>query len=325
MLKEYPFDRYGSDKLRVIIDTDCACECDDPFAVAHMLITTKFDVRAVNAANYIYKEDSVDKSYEAIETLVKAMGLEGVNILRGSLPMKSVDEYECSEASKFIIKEALTEDSRPLFVVVQGAITNLAIALREAPEIAEKMTCIWIGGGQYPVGGWEFNMCNDIVASRVVMESNVPLWQVPWNVYSMMRVSFMTLYKNLYHCGEAGKYLCDQLFEFNEKMQKYHNGTGENPLYNIKYSEQNVFNHTAEEVTMFGCGECWQLGDSPVVGLMLNCQKGDRDCIGAPEIKDDGTYILRPDNPRKIYVYRTIDSQFIFNDFFDKMQYQYGL
>lgn len=321
--KEYPFDRYGSDSIRVIIDTDCACEGDDPFAVAHALITTKFDVRAVNAANFLYRRDSVEKSYEAIQKLIEAMDLEHVNVLRGSLPMTSRDEYETSEAAEFIIQEALRDDPRPLFVAVQGAITNLAVALREAPQIADRLTCIWIGGAPYPDGGWEFNMCNDLTAARIVMESQVALWQVPSNVYSMMRVSFMTLYKNLYPCGRAGKYLCTQLWEFNARMQAFHRG-GENPMYNSLYAEQNMFNNSPEEVTGFGCGECWQLGDSPVVGLMLNCQRNDRDFIGAPGIRDDGTYILSPENPRRIYVYRTIDSSFILDDFFNKMQYRYG-
>ena len=74
----------------------------------------------------------------------------------------------------------------------------------------------------------------------------------------------------------------------------------------------------------FACGEFWVLGDSPVVGLMLDAQLFDREIIGAPTIELDGRYTLNPDNPRKIAVYRSIDSQFIMNDFFDKMQYQYS-
>ena len=79
-----------------------------------------------------------------------------------------------------------------------------------------------------------------------------------------------------------------------------------------------------ELYTNFASGEVWVLGDSPVVGLMMDSQQADREIIGAPHINDDGTYVLREDNPRKIVVYKSIDAQFIFNDFFDKMKYQFG-
>lgn len=321
VLKKYPYDDYGCAALRVIDDTDCACEGDDPFAVAHLLITSKFDVRAVTAENYLHQADSAEKSYAAVGRLAEAMGLAGqVNILHGSLPMADRDHYQTSEASRFIVEEALRDDRRPLFVVCQGALTNLAVALRECPEIAGRITCIWIGGAPYPAGGWEFNLCNDITAARIVFESGMELWQVPANVYSMMRVSFMTLYKNLSRCGRAGRYLCEQLWSFNRKMCDYHDGKP-SPFGGAARA---AFVPSATGLTTFGCGECWQLGDSPVVGLMLNCQPHDRDEIGAPAIADDGTYRLQPDNPRRIYVYRTIDAPFILEDFFDKMAYQFG-
>lgn len=36
-------------KKRVIIDMDAACEADDPFAIAHALMSRMLDVRAVCA------------------------------------------------------------------------------------------------------------------------------------------------------------------------------------------------------------------------------------------------------------------------------------
>jgi len=313
-MKEYPFDKYKSSKVRVIIDSDCACEGDDAFAIAHALITTKFEIKAICAASFLYKEDSVKRSYDAILRLLDEMDTKGkYPVLMGSLPFKSENEYEISPASQFIIDEALRDDDKPLFVVVQGAITNLAVALKERPEIAKRMQCIWIGGASYPEGGNEFNLSNDVYAARAIMESSVPLWQVPRNVYSKMRVSFMTLYENLHNCGKVGNYLLTQLFEVNKKQQEiYHGENGE-------FNKDTPY----EAYAAYGSGETWVLGDSPVVGLMLNAQVWDRDIIGAPYINDDSSYTLRPDNERKIAVYKTIDSQYILNDFFSKMRYQF--
>ena len=323
-LKEYPFDPYGYTEIRVINDTDCACEADDAFAVAHILLTSKFDVRAVTAANFQHEEGSEQKSYQAISDLVDAMGMTGsVNVLHGSPAMKSETEYEVSEASDFIIEEALKEDPRPLYVVCMGALTNLGIALKCNPSIAEKIHCIWIGGGEYPHGSYEFNLCNDLHAARIVFKSNMTLWQVPVNVYSMMRISFMTLYKNLNGCGRAGQHLLKQLFEYNYAVYKCR--IGEADLAELEEGDDVAERDNLDfPFSTFGKGESWQLGDSPVVGLLLNAQAYDRDMIGAPQVNDDGTYLLRPDNPRKIAVYKSIDSWFIFHDFFDKMQFQYG-
>ena len=39
-------------RLRVIVDTDAACEADDPFAIAHALMCRKFDVKAISAEQF---------------------------------------------------------------------------------------------------------------------------------------------------------------------------------------------------------------------------------------------------------------------------------
>ncbi len=326
--KIYPYDAYGYSEIRVIDDTDCACEGDDAFAVAHLLMTSKFDVRAINAANFLHQNHSVQRSYDSVLRLLDHMGIAGkVNVLCGGMPMRSETEYETSPASDFIVDEAMRDDPRPLFVVSHGAITNIAVALKTRPEIAKRMHCIWIGGAPYPVGGWEFNLCNDVVAARVVMNSGMSLWQVPANVYSMMRVSFASLLENVYPNGRLGRYLCEQLWEFNQKMQKPLRQEPDSELLSGNPNDpliEAANNPTPESYASFCNGEAWQLGDSPVVGLMLNCQPYDRDVIGAPYINDDGTYKLRPDNPNRIAVYRSIDSQFILNDFYSKLRFHYG-
>ena len=56
-------------KVRVIIDTDAACEADDPFAIAHALMCQKFDVRAIFAEQF-NREGSTRQSYEEILTVL---------------------------------------------------------------------------------------------------------------------------------------------------------------------------------------------------------------------------------------------------------------
>ena len=39
-------------KVRVIVDSDAACEADDPFAIAHALLCDKFIVKAIFAEHF---------------------------------------------------------------------------------------------------------------------------------------------------------------------------------------------------------------------------------------------------------------------------------
>ena len=50
-------------KVRVIVDSDAACEADDPFAIAHALLCDKFIVKAIFAEHFNC-EGSTKQSFE---------------------------------------------------------------------------------------------------------------------------------------------------------------------------------------------------------------------------------------------------------------------
>ena len=62
-------------KIRVIIDTDAACEADDPFAVVHALLSPKLIVRGI-LAEHFNEIGSVRKSYDEIITILGEMGMD---------------------------------------------------------------------------------------------------------------------------------------------------------------------------------------------------------------------------------------------------------
>lgn len=306
-MKKYPFEVPSNKILRVIIDADAACEGDDQYAIVHALLTPKFDVKGLVAEHFcpLLGDNSMEKSYNEIVKLLKLMQLEDkYPVFRGVVDgLKDMKTPENSDAAKFIVKEAMKDEKQPLFVVCQGALSNVADALLIEPKIAERMTVIWIGGGAYPEGEWEFNCCGDTNAVNVVMNSSVPLWQVPSNVYFLMKISFTELYQKVYPCGEVGKYLVENLMRVNKELcaTKLFGG-----------------------MTTYPGGESWQLGDSPVVGLLLTDHTYAYDVVPAPLVDAEGHYHLRPANERKIRVYKYVDSRFILNDMFAKLEYQYG-
>lgn len=329
MLRKRPF-AFPTDKtIRVIADTDCNCECDDQFCIAHMLMTPRFDVRGIVAAHY-GKEDSEQKSYEEILRIRELMGLEplaagsceseGVRVLHGAKhAMTDTKTPVESEGARFIIEEAMKEDSRPLFLCGQGACTNIASAYLMEPRIAEKAVVIWIGGKPYPEGGFEFNQNNDLNAARVLFQSKMELWQVPFNVYTTMKVGFFEMLNHVYPCGELGKYLVRHTMEVS-------GGISENVI-GSRGSDMSK----GAAITSFG-GELWSLGDSVCVGLMMNNTLGTFHMETPPaDLDEKGFYIMKePDlisdsKVRKIRVYDSVDGRFIIQDLFEKLHFYFGV
>jgi len=71
-------------------------------------------------------------------------------------------------------------------VIATGPLTNLAVALRQAPEIAGRIRAISLMGGSVTLGNStpaaEFNVWFDPEAADVVFRSGIPLWMCGLNV-----------------------------------------------------------------------------------------------------------------------------------------------
>ena len=149
------FDVLQYKKLRVIIDTDAACEADDPFAIAQALMSPKLMVKGILAEHFA-AEGSVKRSYDEVCTILDAMDMKEVPVFMGEPGAKGAGYFEnsvgvasteevVSPAVDFLISESLRDDTAPLFVLCQGAITNVAVAIKKCPEILNRMTIVWIG------------------------------------------------------------------------------------------------------------------------------------------------------------------------------------
>lgn len=293
-------------KVRVIVHTDCKNEADDQFAVAHHLMTPRFDVKGLIAGHFWKNPQSYGElgtaqaSFDEILKVMDLMGLKDQYPVKMGAPRALEDEKTPidSEGARFIIEEAMKEDKRPLYIACQGAVTDVASALLMKPEIADRMTVIWIGGADYPKGGFEFNLMMDVNAVNVIFSSKVPVWQIPMSLYKVMAVSLAELELKVRPCGEIGKYLFEQMVEFNQVAAKY----------------DWAWPH----------GEIWGLGDQGTVAvLMEELEKVNYDMISAPRIAEDMTYIHDQGN-REIRVYHTLDARLTLEDFFAKLALNFG-
>lgn len=290
-------------RVRVLIHTDCKNEADDQYALAHHLMTPRFEVTGIVAGHFeakpdeMHQECSMIKSYNEVVMILDLMGLrDRYRVYKGAVrPMNSETEPQSSEGADYIIKEAMREHEMPLFVVFLGALTDLASAYLKQPEIANRMTAVWIGGGAWPSGGFEFNLLQDRHAANVVFQSRIPLWQVPSNVYKMMKVSITELQCKVRPYGKIGRYLFDQLVAFN--------------------------NHYCKP-TDWPQGESWCLGDQPTVSVLLENHENCWEWKIAPRFSEELSYI-HGQNARPIRVYNSIDARLTFEDFFCKLMLNY--
>lgn len=294
-MEKYHFTVQEKKKLRIIIDTDAACEADDAFAIIHALLTPRFIVRGILAEQFVSegRETSVEKSYAEIRKILDLMGRSGIRVCRGvKLPLAGENAAPDAEAVDFIIEEALREDEKPLYILCQGALTNVAAAINKCPQIQSHFTCVWIGGGFYPNGGWEFNCLNDYHAANRVLRSQVELWQIPMETYTTMQLGYAELQRKVRPCGEIGKYLFDQMITLGMEAE-------------------------------WIMGESWSLGDSPALAVVLNNGCGRYEIRKAPVVDREG-YYHDCDSNREIRVYKYVDSRYVLEDFFAKLAICYG-
>lgn len=303
-------------QIRVIIDTDAYAEGDDHFAIAHALLTPKFDVVGIIAEQFGTRnyQDSMEKSYDEIKKILELMDITHVPVFKGeTAALKDEKTAGDSEGARFIVEEALKEDERPLFVLNMGAVSNLASAYLMNPEIGGQFTAIWIGGGPYPKGMMDFNAGNDINAANVLIHSNIELWQIPFSAYTMMEVSFHELFDRVKPCGAIGNYLVENLLRVNEvecAMNFDNTPMGKNASKGAK-------------TMIIRSGEGWSLGDSPAVGVLITMQGKDMEIRKAQRMNPDGSYGDYVGENRNVRVYHSINSRVILEDMFAKLKYHF--
>lgn len=172
----------------------------------------------------------------------------------------------------------------------------MAVAYLTEPAIAQRIeAAIWIGGGNYPDGGQESNLQQDIYAAQVLFDSPMPIWQVPVNVYGGMYISFAELMTRVKPMGQVGEYLAEGIFRVND--------------WYGKIPRRIPFPH----------GEVWSIGDQPTVSVLLESDAGARFHMEkAPHIGEDMRYIPNPEG-KLIRVYDAIDKRLTMEDLFAKL------
>lgn len=170
-------------KPRLILDADTANEIDDLYAITRVFNQDKFEVLALNSAqwfHYLSGERSVYASQVLNQDLLPLLGRTDVPALLGAdqamgRPWGGTEPKD-SAAARFIIEQAKAmPEGEKLYVASIGASTNLASALAMAPEIAPRVAA-YLMGFKYDVerGVWnksEFNVRRDLNAADYLLNA----------------------------------------------------------------------------------------------------------------------------------------------------------
>jgi inosine-uridine nucleoside N-ribohydrolase len=211
-------------RVQAVLDTDTYNEIDDQYALAYCILSpNRMDLEAVYAAPYLNSRstsagDGMEKSYQEILRILKLLGRSSERFaFRGSDRfMAAAGKPVESAAAQDLVKRAMQPRTAPLYVLAIGCPVNVSSALLMEPKIKDKIVVVWLGGTthEWP-SAREFNLDQDIHASRVLFDSGVPLVQVPTkNVSEHLRTTIPEMERCMKGRSRLGDYLFEQFADY---------------------------------------------------------------------------------------------------------------
>jgi inosine-uridine nucleoside N-ribohydrolase len=194
----------------VIIDTDPGV--DDAFALLLAMRSSELKVLAVTAVagnvpldvtlpNALRLVEIADRSEipiaggapsPLIRKLVTASYAHGNNGLAG-VEFPSARLKPVKEPASDLICRLVRENASNICIIGIGPLTNIALALRQDPEIASMVTSVVLMGGSLSGGNVtptaEFNFYVDPEAASIVFGSGIPIRMVGLDVTRMVRLT----------------------------------------------------------------------------------------------------------------------------------------
>ncbi len=222
---------------KIIIDTDPGV--DDAFAIIAAMKYKDFDILGITAVagnkgldfvtknalklvklmNYdckVYKGAyaplrDLDKPAEANTISAKSHGEDGLGGVDLAYDLKDLDE---KPAVDFIL-EQVEKYPNEIEIIALGPLTNIALAIKKAPETMKKIKTIWSMGGGVTRGNVspvsEYNYWYDPEAAAITYELgyDVDIYMFGLDVTYKTFFSANDFFFLKHECGELGKHLYD--------------------------------------------------------------------------------------------------------------------
>ncbi len=157
--------------------------------------------------------NGMERSYDEIVLIYEKLGINPQGkVFKGSNRyLTSLDDKLHSPAAERLVELAMASpDDFPLYVIGIGCVTNIAAALLLEPEIVNKIVVTWTSG--YPTTtnqiNYSFNLEQDMVASKLMFDSGVPLVYLPgYHIGAQLRLSLPEMETWVKGKGGIGDYL----------------------------------------------------------------------------------------------------------------------
>lgn len=289
-------------KKKIILDTDMFNEVDDQFALTYLMKSLdKFELEAITIAPFSKSgyantktiEEGTEKSYEITLKLLDMLNKpEYKDIVYKGATKYFGESKELNEAVEKIIEIANKNDKTTILAI--GAITNVALAIEQAPEIINKIKVVWLGGNTFLTkDNSEFNFRQDIPAVQKVFDSKVELVVIPCrNVASNLSTTIYELEHYLNKDTELNKYLCDIFVKCKKAYMK-------------------------DELDEIGSSKT--LWDLSAIAYEINADWFKTELISCPIVLDNGLYEQTTDRHKIIFVNDLYRNK-IYQDFFIKVE-----
>jgi hypothetical protein len=299
-------------KTSVIFDTDTNNELDDQHALAYLLFNrNSFDVKAITV-NATRKGGNIDGHFNEAERVMKLCNaIDKIPLLKGANGSFQEIEHTLGqgnfdgfEAVNFIIEEARKYRNEKLVIIAVGKLTNIALALKKAPEIAPNIRLVWLGGN-YPEKG-EYNLENDIPSMNFLLGTSVDL--------EMVTVRY----------GKPSG--TDVVRVTQEEINKIMPGLGpkiEKPVIGRHGGEFDNFGDYSvslfKYIDYYGDPPSRALFDMAAVAIVKNHKWAEPSEIPCPVMVDE-QWIEQPNNSRKIKVWENFERDLIIADFYASLK-----
>lgn len=167
-------------RIPVILSTDVGNEIDDQWTIVYTLVNPQLEVLGIISAHApTISPPAGHTSYRILLEVVehRLRMVTHPPLLEGaSLPLADTKTPQASPGAKFLIETSrrFSKDKR-LTVLMIGAGTDVASAILMDPTIVDRIRLVHMGFTEWPKGGDEFNVANDIKAVQVILGSDVPV------------------------------------------------------------------------------------------------------------------------------------------------------
>lgn len=294
--------------IPVIIDTDANNELDDQHAIAYLLLNTEAFQTIGVTVNATWGGGEIEEHVKEASRIVKLCGLErkipvlaGAN---GNFPeireFTGDSIFDGHEAVDFIIDQAMKKRDRKLVLIPVGKLTNIALALKKEPAIAERVRVVWLGSN-YPDPG-EYNQENDTASMNYVLGTDVPfeIATVRYGKPSGTAAVTVTQEDIFGKMPGLGPHI-------EEPVTGRHGGTfscfGD---YSVSLFSHIEYDDDSKTRSLF---------DMAAVAIVKDSSWATASVIPAP-VYLDGQWVEQPENTRKILIWEYFDREKILADFY---------